>query len=707
MPEVGGISVAERARAREVLNQLRLLRFSADRATITPGEQVILSWEISEPPPDTIAFFSAVLQVGDRVVELPQFAGQVSVAPSTTSDCFVEVIATLWPSLAAVGRDLVEPERLRRRLPNHLIVTTGMSVGAGGATGGSAGDPAGVEGTPSAVRDDLLVVTKPPHWENSLSIAPPDPAGAQGRLVIVTGGYPGSERSPQFPDVTEGPGDQPRIFTRGYNALDHTLDAAEVEHALPTIAGMMAGTDNQIVRLVDGSLLVVKGAAFWRSFSVDAPPWATEIIGLNNMGVPRVGLRGGELFFRSVDGGQSWLLRSWIDYGEVLGRAFGAPRPSRLKAPDPGRYPHDLVRPIDADVCVDHQDTWPNSGGRMWWQGGGDRQELYACPFTGNVYMTTTVIRGPYDGIDFRAGSLLWMSSDLGRTWTNIAPPREAGDLWPWGEPTVITSTPDGRLFVLMLVNSVPTIYCSLDPVTKSVFKDPKSPGGSPPAMSGPHSVLFADDSGTAPYGTELPGQNQRIIQGQQTGISIARVGTDGQASTIRVAYPTPNPYGHQDICVVNVSVTGGADPTVTARSVIRFSPGDDRFDPDRSLLFPHFVQAEMAPPDYTGHSMLFWIDANATTSAEWEGTPPLRCRTKFSVFSGEFGFTTPGFLSMRGGDPTWTSAEQGDYTTGCSFWTPGLGLRFLGMWVEEDGIHVNTVAVRTRFRPDPNSTPD
>src|SRR6202008_343287 len=92
--------------------------------------------------------------------------------------------------------------------------------------------------------------------------------------------------------------------------------------------------------------------------------------------------RGVILIFRSTDCGATWTLFSTIDSAKLLGGKYSYPRPMG----DPDGDGDD-----DADVAAKDQGTYAD-GSLKWWQGGLDRTEIYACPFTGNIYLTSKVV---------------------------------------------------------------------------------------------------------------------------------------------------------------------------------------------------------------------------------------------------------------------------------------------------------------------------
>jgi hypothetical protein len=170
-------------------------------------------------------------------------------------------------------------------------------------------------------------------------------------------------------------------------------------HPTPFNSSDVIVTDNQIIRLHDGSLLGVKDGATWRDFGGDLPPWKDELV--TGAGLD-IGQCRAELFLRSTDCGATWQFHLIIDYGCDLGGKYGVYRPTSNDS--------------KIDVPVSEQGT-NLDGSKKWWIGGETRTEIYSCPFTGFIYMTTRIISSPYlDLLPKYDPLLLLYSKDLAKT---------------------------------------------------------------------------------------------------------------------------------------------------------------------------------------------------------------------------------------------------------------------------------------------------
>jgi hypothetical protein len=268
------------------------------------------------------------------------------------------------------------------------------------------------------LKDDFLIHSTP-YFENTAKVIPPGPDCSQGRIVVSTG-----------QTSTWNTGKilhRPLYDRRGH--IDTTSPTAEVD--FPTGSTKAIATDNQIVRVKDGSLLIVRDGFIWDDISPHPPEWFNETVtGFGN----HKGQRGGPLIFRSTDCGVSWVLHSTIDLATLLDGKYGFPRPMD----DAG----------NVDVDPSKQGKYPD-GSLKWFAAGADRTEVYVCPFTGFVYLTTRVISGPYkDTAPKRDTALLLYSQDNGKTWELVKE-----DLPSWS-PIVMTATPNGRLFLFHLVGA-------------------------------------------------------------------------------------------------------------------------------------------------------------------------------------------------------------------------------------------------------------
>jgi hypothetical protein len=219
-----------------------------------------------------------------------------------------------------------------------------------------------------ALHNDFLIHSTP-YFENTAKVIPPNSGCPQGKIVLATG----------QPRDTAKLLHRPLYDHSGH--IDTTSPTAEVPY--PTGPTKAIATDNQIIRLPDGSLLAIKDGYIWDDISPNPPVWFNETVTGSG---DRKGQRGGVLLFRSTDCGDSWTLHATVDFATFLDGKYGVPRPM-------GDTNGDGIDEVD--VPFDKQGKHPD-GSLKWWIGGMDRTEIYACQFTGHIYLTTRVISGPY-----------------------------------------------------------------------------------------------------------------------------------------------------------------------------------------------------------------------------------------------------------------------------------------------------------------------
>jgi hypothetical protein len=479
--------------------------------------------------------------------------------------------------------------------------------------------------------DENLAISAQPSFENSVRVVPPSAALPHGAVVLSRG---------SAADLLLRP------FVNG-EQVDTTSPTAE--GTFPVATTRSVGTDNQMARLRDGSLLVLRAGTMWDA--VTSPPaWTAETItGAGD----RKGQRGCEMFFRSADGGATWQAHSVIDYATVLDGHFGFPRPMS-----------DAGTP---DVAPDQQGHHPD-GSRKWWIAGGDRQELYVCPFTGNVYVTTRVISGPYyDKAPHTDGYFLWMSRDGARTWENVRT-----DLPQW-EPIVMTSTPDGRLFLFQCSGSQPTVYFTAAPVGPG--KPELSPGYPVyDVQDGKQVPANGDGANTITFGVATP--------------AISRISTDGRSSKIRVAYQATNSHGRQEARVLRVEVRDpNAAPAVTPIRAVRPEHDSDYSVMHFTFIEPDYIELPANTP--SNASVLYWIESPRQGLAN----PAISAR--YMIFEGDYNTSCPGHLLVKAGAPrTWsTPVHPGHYLAGAFCYRSGT-LQYLAPWSEPDGLKTNIVSL-------------
>jgi hypothetical protein len=477
-----------------------------------------------------------------------------------------------------------------------------------------------------------------PFFENTAEVVPPGPGCPLGAVVVVPGQPRNSVTLLRRPLLT--------TLTAG-GALDTTSPTTEI--AYPLGPNQALATDNQIVRLKDGSLLVARDAYFWDTL---LGGWSAETVTGSG---DHKGQRGGILFFRSTDCGAHWTLFSTLDFGTFLAGKYGAPRPMNAAG--------------KADVPPAEQGKHPD-GSLKWWVGGGDRTEVYVCPFTGYVYLTTRVVSVPFASLPKQNTGLLLISRDLGKSWTAV---RENLPTW---SPLVMTSTPNGRLFLFQSVGSQPTVYFSKAPVGAVGV----------PELSGGHPINDSVDGVAVPHGMADPATVDLFYQAFHP--SISRISTNTTSSKVRVAYHAVNPDGRQEAHVLAVEVRDpNKPPVVTPVKVVRAE------DPkNRSVLYFNFVDADpiVLPPGVASDtSLAYWLEVPRVGP----GTKTWSVRSM--VFSGDFGTSCPTHLSVANGQPApWTTRQDaGDYMSGGFYWTDQK-LNYLAQWVEPTGIRANVVSV-------------
>lgn len=508
-----------------------------------------------------------------------------------------------------------------------------------------------------AVLKDNILIGKLPYFENCGKAIAPSKVVPGGRIVISTG------QPRHLAKLLSRP-----IFDAKGN-IDYSTPTTEAEY--PVGPNKAIATDNQLIRLKNGVLLAFKDSYTWDDFGANPPEWKDEIVSGSG---DHKGQRAAETVFRSADGGKSWELYSVVDFATMFEGKFGKPRPMNDKG---------------ADVGLEAQGRRPD-GTRKWWVGGPDRTEVYACPFTGNVYLTTRVISGPIKEGDQQYNTMLLLySKDGGKTWELIR-----DDLIAWS-PLVMTSTPNGRLFLMQECGSQPTVLFSINTNLKK----------QKPIISKPYAVYYDEDG--KPVQAFAPGVKNpfstaaRPIQAQGPATidyfiqcahpTISRLSTDTKTSVIRVAYQAQNVDGMQEARVIRVEVKDPKQaPVVTPITTVH---AEDQAN--YSIVYAAFID-----PDYmdmprrakSNTSVLYWIEAPRP------GMNPRTYAMRYLVMDGERSVSHPAYLSVEKGQPRTRAKRQdlGDYMTGGFFWYNNT-LNYLCQWVEPDGIKANIVTIPYR----------
>jgi hypothetical protein len=412
------------------------------------------------------------------------------------------------------------------------------------------------------------------------------------------------------------------------------------EVALPNPAPYQLGSwDNQLVHLANGDLLLVRAGSSTTPIT-PIPSWWNDWFGRTPPSPNRNGLRSAHILWRySCSDGWSTVVA--LDAGTVA-------------ATDPNGA-------LQMGWC---SQGWPGAGGF-------DRQELYADPAgldpddpsRQRVYLSTRCTRFDDDSV------AVFTSPDSGVTWqpSTIRLP-------PW-TAVAMTTTPDGRLFMLHCYGSQPTLYWSNDR------------GGSL-ATPGGWDISFSDGTTTAPCGT-LPSATVGVGQPTVIPVSLARASDE----TILATYPSAETVTRADgttymrqvqkvVWVVPTQVTGAplVVPLLTVRAATQTG----------SVLQAAFIEDERS---FVGPgpraTVLYWV--------ETDGLPargPVSMHARYILFQGALRWTAPALLSGPAGWAETRTANQtrGDYMKGGFFFDAKLN--FVTAWPETSQVYARIITV-------------
>jgi hypothetical protein len=516
------------------------------------------------------------------------------------------------------------------------------------------GCPPAKEGDKKDLTTSDFVITSEVPWENTLvALAPGECSANSGAAKLVLSGGQNAAHT---------------MYSKDFYKADGTIDIAGPSNALslPTPLLSVDGTDNQIIKLGNGSLLALRNSATWAPMT-NPPSWATEPNIAGGIGF-NAGTRGSIDMYKSDDGGMHWAFYSSIDFGSEKFRKFGVPRPMKVDV----NHPEDASK-YKAD-CAPTEQSVDAKGNKYWWIGGGDRTEIYRCPFTKNIYLTTRIISGTTVNT-----TVLFYSEDDGKNWKILK------DDLPAYSPSVMTSTASGRLFVFLEDGAVPRLYIS--------FRD---------AIS---NQLKMDNTNFETYYTNLVNGNKektavsfpperaykidRLAVGTQ---SICRAfGNNPNANdAVILAYQATDPANDSNQVYKIVMVTFKTKdqrvlplgPTIYELATIKAE------DPAKySVMHGNFIQ-----PDYIGMpaassalTMFYWIEAprDAAKASKVRG-----CFVKGLNYSKSFYLSRKDNLPRNIGTPV----AVGDYMKGAFYWYKGR-YNFVAQWPEFDGIHCNIVS--------------
>jgi hypothetical protein len=436
------------------------------------------------------------------------------------------------------------------------------------------------------------------YWENTCRAAPPSVSDPSGRIVV----FPGQPRPILY------------VFSRPIYDATGGVDvnpASSVMQQFDDPGYLDPHTDNHVVRLADGNFLAMKGCSYWKT--PDHPqPWQQLTFQNHEY------LRGACVLWRhDPKDGSAWPLQGAVDPFIVENGRYGHPR-------DP---------------------TSPD--GNM----ASDRPELYACPFTGYVYLTELCRCGAYTDSSGTAipafdGIRLFYSKNQGKDWDIV----ETNLDWEFASslPLVMTSTPNGRLFLYQWANDANNALCGKLFCTQPL-KSGETPvvyeiGGSTwhdfgDAQSGYYLSYEANavyywerTKGNPPIGT-MPKQwppDPDIAARSLNNIptpSISRVSTDQTTSRVRVSFPALNEHQRTVVAIIDFGVVDTSDgPALELGSLRRVARIEAEKPVTHSVLHGTFIDPDYldTPTGFASNTSLFyWL--------EWPGrgrTPQVTCAT-------------------------------------------------------------------------------
>ncbi|MEA2238906.1 MAG: hypothetical protein QOC81_3630 [Thermoanaerobaculia bacterium] len=482
--------------------------------------------------------------------------------------------------------------------------------------------------------DDALAYTsgpggmKTPHWYAESTSAMITATGPRtdgdcmnGRLVIASGsgaaGDPGT----------------PAIILRDLNDTT-TVDPAPLDHSVlegvtATNDYLQISGDHVLVRRKNGDLVLVWAAMTWRPFPNGKPAWGDYLYTNGHKGV-----RAGLFSWTSSDCGKSWKALTLFDSGD-----------SKVVNGDTG---------------------WP----RATWFGGFDREEVYADPFSGNVYLTTSSRSGGHpDFPQFAARShmlLLVLKPDATAWHVLVARDSSAAadnNFDSISPPVEMTTTEQGRLYMAQCNGITPVLYW-MDAVAIAAGKSTLS--GKLEIPFGPLKGPLAEVNKCA----TLPGGSiAGNFDSYYASWPLISRWYSGPAGGVRIAYPAISD-GRQVVQIMGINDTGG--PKIDVTSLATLDGGS------YSILQGAFIEND--PTEFRGKTditAMYWLEGDKD-----------ELRASYTFFRAPF-FDKPKVLSTKSGQPyTWVPKLYGnwagDYVKGASAYD-GTAFNYFMQWPESE----------------------
>ena len=393
------------------------------------------------------------------------------------------------------------------------------------------------------------------------------------------------------------------------------------------------GTDNQIVKLKDGTLLAIRNVTSWESGSFK-PAWWSKV---QIQGFPQ-GSRVGTMVWASKDG-ETWFRRSFIDPLDFESGRYAVPRPA----------PQETACPSG---CF----------------GGWDRVEAYADPFNGDLYVNVFAAGG--FEIDYATGkpksvtntaNILFKSLDGGRTFKQIL------KFYAW-TPVVMTTTPDGRLWLY----SVDGINATQS-VPRMIYTT-KNDG-----LSVEFSKSF-DVKVANVYGGGTPLYGALVYKGTN---SISRASVDASTSQVRISYNVVDSKNREALAIALVSVLPSKEEPVVKGHGLIHGKGD------REILASSFIDGDADGVKVSpATAALYWIEGTGTVDANGIFQNDGEMQVCARLYKGDWANSVTADVS----GVTLPNANVGHYLGGGSF-VEGGRIKFAPQWTDGSKIWMNVIS--------------
>lgn len=483
---------------------------------------------------------------------------------------------------------------------------------------------------------------KKPYFENTSKVITPS-AGIPRGLIVLTTGSPreqtGIETRPLF-----------QVDNKSLQAATPTYNPNNFSQYYP-FSGLLnsfskAHTDNQTAKLPNGDVLIVKEHCTWVPILRNPPKWINESI-LGEGGY-HTGNRGAWSFFKvSAEGTE---------------------------------HKPELVSTLDLGVFEGGKYAYPQPSEGHWWIGGQDRSEIYACPYTGNIYLTCKFTSGPYKDYSFK-GTLLLVSKDNAKTWKVVKEFLDGSE--GIYAPMVMTSTPNKRLIIFSGYGSggmeLPRIcYSKL-----------ASMGTDKIEMAGPYFVKVNDENGKL-VNFQYNKETVDMFQNDAYFCSISRISEslDVMRSWVRVSVHMKNADNNLEAKIFKILIRDETNPPVATfmKTIKAENPKTN------SVLYGSFIDPDPweIPAPNSNLSAFYWVEAPKVNAS------PHVNSARFVLMNADK-VSSPAYLSVKektGTARTWTTQQAvGDYFSGGFYYHNGH-YNYFTQWMEPTGIIANVISI-------------